>query len=229
MTKPVCLTAATLVLSALLGAAAAQAQEGTGILGNMFQTIFGGGSAGPSEVEYRERPPLVVPPRSSLPAPQERASARNTANWPNDPDVLRKRKAAQADDEIYLFSDRARMQRDRGELRLSNDELARGRIAAQSAANQPLGGLGDSILDDRNTRAMLLTPIQQMKQADALQKAAAAEVPTGVEPPRRFLTQPPSGLRQPTQKVAAPREAPIERQADNDLGIRTFQRQQQAN
>ena len=46
-------------------------------------------------IEYRERSPLVVPPRIDLPAP-EAAKTTTAPNWPKDPDVAERRKIRQA-------------------------------------------------------------------------------------------------------------------------------------
>src|SRR5262245_19894345 len=46
-----------------------------------------------SSIEYHERSPLVIPPSRSLPPPQQ-AGAGQTAAWPVDPDVKRKKEAA---------------------------------------------------------------------------------------------------------------------------------------
>jgi hypothetical protein len=40
-------------------------------------------------IDYRERSPLVVPPRTDLPPPQSTNPAAKTAGWPDDPDVKR--------------------------------------------------------------------------------------------------------------------------------------------
>jgi hypothetical protein len=44
-------------------------------------------------IDYRERSPLVVPPKIELPPPRSAGAEANTANWPQDPDE-KKRKAA---------------------------------------------------------------------------------------------------------------------------------------
>ena len=64
---------------------------------NMFGSILGaiGLTNDAPEIEYRERSPLVVPPKIKLPKPKETASA-NSAAWPKDPDIERK-KAAEAE------------------------------------------------------------------------------------------------------------------------------------
>jgi hypothetical protein len=46
-----------------------------------------------SQIEYRERSPLVIPPSKNLPAPEQAGAGRDAA-WPVDPDVKRKKEAA---------------------------------------------------------------------------------------------------------------------------------------
>jgi hypothetical protein len=46
-----------------------------------------------SQIEYRERSPLVVPPSRELPPPADANTARSAA-WPVDPDVKRRQDAA---------------------------------------------------------------------------------------------------------------------------------------
>jgi hypothetical protein len=48
------------------------------------------GIKGGPDIDYRERSPLVIPPRIDLPAPQANATA-NAPNWPVDADQKRKR------------------------------------------------------------------------------------------------------------------------------------------
>src|SRR5262249_2219667 len=48
-----------------------------------------------SEIEYRERAPLVVPPSRNLPPPQAEAPAARSAAWPKDPDVKGRKQAAE--------------------------------------------------------------------------------------------------------------------------------------
>lgn len=52
--------------------------------------LQGGGDA---EIDYRERSPLVVPPKRDLPPPQT-AGAQRDPNWPVDPDVKRANEVA---------------------------------------------------------------------------------------------------------------------------------------
>jgi hypothetical protein len=72
-----------LSLLALAGIApgAARAESGeSGIFGSMLKTL---GIGGENSIEYRERPPLVVPPTRELPPPQAPGAARDP-NWPAD-------------------------------------------------------------------------------------------------------------------------------------------------
>lgn len=214
--------AVAMIFGATLGPA--QAQEGAGFLGNAVLSVFGLGPSAPPPIEYRERPPLVVPPKSTLPSPQERAAAR-AGNWPQDPDIERRRRAEAEENDFFLFNRSVRAQRDTADIRMSPDELARGRTAARPSDGQPINPR-NPILDDRGS-GLVFDPIRQMRENDLRRAAAQQELPVGVEPPRRNLSQPPVGLRAPTQRVAASEEGRQERDADrNDLGIRNFQRRQ---
>jgi hypothetical protein len=47
-------------------------------------------------IDYRERSPLVVPPKLDLPPPASAAQATPAPNWPKDPDIQRRAAAAAA-------------------------------------------------------------------------------------------------------------------------------------
>jgi hypothetical protein len=51
-----------------------------GLFGSMLKSL---GIGGENQIEYRERPPLVVPPTHELPPPQTSATVRDP-NWPVD-------------------------------------------------------------------------------------------------------------------------------------------------
>jgi hypothetical protein len=44
-----------------------------------------------SGIDYRERSPLVVPPKLDLPAPQSAKQEASVPNWPKDPDEARRK------------------------------------------------------------------------------------------------------------------------------------------
>src|SRR5436305_4357732 len=47
-------------------------------------------------IDYRERSPLVVPPRLDLPQPTSAEGAKVAPNWPKDPDEKRRKEIAAA-------------------------------------------------------------------------------------------------------------------------------------
>ncbi|HEY0218680.1 MAG TPA: hypothetical protein VGC26_02770 [Afipia sp.] len=71
--------------------------EDQGIVRNLIKGISGEGMDN-SKIEYRERSPLVVPPKLSLPPPAPKKSQMG-ANWPKDPDEQARREAAAANRE----------------------------------------------------------------------------------------------------------------------------------
>ena len=63
------------------GVARAEDSGDNGIFGSMLKSL---GIGGENRIEYRERPPLVVPPTRDLPPPQITGAVRDP-NWPVDP------------------------------------------------------------------------------------------------------------------------------------------------
>jgi hypothetical protein len=63
------------------GVARAEDSGEAGLFGSVLKSL---GLGGENHIEYRERPPLVVPPTRDLPPPQTAATARDP-NWPVDP------------------------------------------------------------------------------------------------------------------------------------------------
>jgi hypothetical protein len=90
--------AGVLALIALIalapGAARAEESGDNGIFSTMLKGL---GIGGENHIEYRERPPLVVPPTRELPPPQSTATARDP-NWPADPKAAARKKGDQIRD-----------------------------------------------------------------------------------------------------------------------------------
>ncbi len=165
----------------LIAAQPAFAQEGL-----LFKNIMEGviGKRGGEDIEYRERPPLVVPPGSALPRPQEPASAR-TAAWPNDPDVARRREAAEA--RILPFTE---SEKTRNNAWLNQTELRRG--PAARATGRPV------VVEELSNSNNQIEPIRRAKEEAARRgQEDLAQLNYGSEPPRRLLTEPPVGYRRP--------------------------------
>ncbi len=194
-----------LVLTGLLAAASFSAPaKAQGVL-DFARNVLGIQDEKP-EVSYPERAPLVVPPTLQLRQPQQPASAGNP-NWPKDPDVEARRAAAEA------ARNTAPEVRALGRTPLlSVDEMrASGRRgAAPAAASEP------------NWAERPLLSVQEMRELDARGRAAmqAPVVASGVEPPRRYLTDPPTGYRKPAAgaPVGLPkRERSVRILTDSDI------------
>ena len=74
------------ILAANLATNPAYAQASGSAEGTLWGSMLKGlGIGGENNIEYRERPPLVVPQTRDLPPPQPAGTARNDPNWPADP------------------------------------------------------------------------------------------------------------------------------------------------
>ncbi len=189
-----------IVASAFLSFAAASAPaKAQGI----FDTVLGiiGVDEEKPEIIYRERAPLVVPPKMVLRPPETSLIEGNKA-WPQDPDV-QSRKAAEAQRKLpngMTEQERKRLNGDRASM--SEVQASRG------TGGKWNGPVEQNTFDnDRNKRADWLRP-------DVLAaESRAAELSTpksGIEPERRYLTDPPTGLRKPSANAEfkAPKVAP---------------------
>lgn len=191
--------AAFLAALTSLAPAAASAQEGV-----FFKDLLGSlgiidGEKDP--IVYRERPPLVLPPgqrAATLPAPlpQDAAPSRNPA-WPNDPDVVAAREAAiRARQPVPLRSDR--LDPTQG-ARLSVDEIRAGRRvgggAVQGPARANYAGREDTWVH----------PDELRKLDRNIPKPSDSVIAYGQEPERRYLSDPPAGLRRPASNAPIPR------------------------
>jgi hypothetical protein len=167
--------------SLLLAASPVFAQEGV-LFKNLMEGVIG--KRGGDDIEYRERPPLVVPPGSALPRPQEPASAR-TAAWPDDPDVARRRAAANAS--VLPFTDN---QNTRNNAWLNQGELRRG--PAPRGTGRPV------VVEEHSNFNNQIEPIRRARdEAARRSQEDLAQLNYGSEPPRRLLTEPPVGYRRP--------------------------------
>lgn len=159
-------------------------------------------------IDYRARAPLVVPPRLDLPKPK--VAARDPS-WPNDPDIAERRHAAAAAQRpAPQITPNTRVE-------MSPQELAAGRTSETPKAGPP-----DDCQASAGTPLCLYTP---WKVLTSMVGGAPDKVDPGVEPDRRYLTEPPVGYRRASAATTAtidiPKEAP-------DAGdARAYTRQQQ--
>lgn len=169
-----------------LAAQPAFAQEGM-LFKNLIEGTFGRSEG--ADIDYRARAPLVVPPNSNLPPPQQAASSRNAA-WPNDPDVQRRKD--EANPRPYVEAEGAREN-----PTLTPKEMRRvGRLASQPITG-PMGTV------EQNTYNNQILPIRQGRELAARQsKEAESTLLYGSEPQRRTLVEPPVGYRRPADSAA---------------------------
>jgi hypothetical protein len=170
-------------LATLLTGAPARAEEGVAIkslLGNM-------GIIPPDKekIRYRERAPLVLPPKMDLREPSAGGLAAANPQWPKDPDVEAKNRRAAEERRPATLSDTRRMSENNP--RLSVDELRAGRDPSAKTRPDPSLHRGDNARD-----VLLLSPDElrsKKKSNDDDAKLA------GGEPERRSLSEPPAGMR----------------------------------
>lgn len=179
----------------LLAISAAQAQDDDemtfeeGIIHNIM-TGLGATNMENRGIDYRERSPLVVPPKIDLPPPETSQEVTNVPNWPKDADEMeRKRLRAAARKNRVLGSDGARP--------LMPDELAAGRTRA-TRATEPL--------QPGATTSPMLSPSQLGFKGNVFSTmfggtATETKAFTG-EPTRETLTQPPPGYQTPSSGYA---------------------------
>src|ERR1700761_2413586 len=86
---------------------------------------IGGTNMDNSGIDYRERSPLVVPPKLDLPPPASSRAEVKVPNWPKDPDEAR-RKAILAARKKDAHKDAEQLSRDASRV-LTPDELNKGR------------------------------------------------------------------------------------------------------
>ncbi len=161
---------------------------------------------------YNERAPLVLPPKMDLPAPAAPHGAEaNNANWPKDPDLAARRKAAReaktpyTDSELYKLSEGKR---------LSIDEVRAGRNPnSRDALPQPSGGWGKE-----NSR---MTP-DELRSFGTNKKVELEG--DGLE--RRYLSDPPQTLLKAAPGAALKASADPQPMGDPDSAQAFIQQQQ---
>ncbi len=161
-------------------------------------------------IEYRERAPLVVPPSTNLRTPVESSSPEDRrANWPQDPDVVARRKAA-ADARKPVMVDSITGREIGGPVRrLSPEEIRAGRVAGQEVTSVPQRPRY-SDRDFNNVFGGLAT----LREMDKQSAPSADGGLDRTEPRREFLTDPPTGLRRPADN------APFRATREGSLGAR---------
>lgn len=188
------------------GGAASAADDG---YDNVFSSVLTAVGLMPPdrspEIEYRERAPLVLPPSTTLAKPVEGGVTRSAA-WPQDADVIKRRKAAEEArapvDHVFGAA----------QEKLSHEELMRGRIAGAGVREIPESALRRAECGNQgNNQACRLDDIREMEAKHAEYEGSGqgdGALAVGQEPDRMYLTQPPKGYMKVTRVVKATAEAP---------------------
>jgi hypothetical protein len=146
------------------------------------------------DIDYRERAPLVLPPKMDLVAPA--ATASHPASWPQDPDVVRRNRAA--------ADSRAPVPVGKGPDVLSRAELMKGRVDDRPVSAQRAADCGNN---GNRRNCLVLSPDQLRAESAHYQEnnpdAQKAELQPGQEPEREYLTQPPKGYLKLTKATKA--------------------------
>jgi hypothetical protein len=167
-----------------------------GIYESLMDMVGMGEKSDPPPIAYRERSPLVVPPKLDLPDPQQPASQRAAA-WPTDQEIVRARKKATENNARGM----AKYNESNGGERLSAQEQREMRSAGkpESPVSGPAAGCSMDPFDKSGCSPSeywsKLAVVPASKDETTLQ--------AGVEPEREYLTQPPKGFLKPTKNVKA--------------------------
>jgi hypothetical protein len=159
------------------------------IIGGIIAGI-GGTNMDNRGIDYRERSPLVVPPRLDLPPPAAASDPSKVANWPKDPDETRRKKAIAERKKVTAkyANEEARS--------LTPDELnrARGSGSRVDVPDQPGNAINNSPLSP-----------SQLGFDGSLSTLFGSKPEVGKfkgEPSRESLTQPPVGYQTPSPNYA---------------------------
>jgi hypothetical protein len=199
LTRTLRLAAIALGIGLVMASGAARAQEDDEDDKTFEEKIIEGIMAGIGGtnmenrgIDYRERSPLVVPPKIDLPPPAAAAADVKAPNWPKDPDDARRKAAIAA---------RKKENKDPREASrvLTPAELAVGKTAPPSRTNN------DPIQPGNSNTNPILSPSQLGYNGgfSGLFGGNKSETaPFKGEPTRESLTQPPSGYQTPSPNFA---------------------------
>src|SRR3974390_306892 len=195
------LSAVVLGVGLLVASGAARAQENDDddktfeekIIEGIMKGI-GGTNMDNTGIDYRERSPLVVPPKLELPPPAANSTEVKAPNWPKDPDEARRKAAIAA-------RKKAKPNEIEAARPLTPSELNVARTAPSGGRTQnpdwdvPGGEPGMNILSpsqlgfEGRFSSLFGGNKTEMKEFNA-------------EPPRESLTQPPPGYQTPSSNFA---------------------------
>ncbi|QDL98924.1 hypothetical protein FLL57_17120 [Rhodopseudomonas palustris] len=152
-----------------------------------------------SGINYRERSPLVVPPKLDLPPPETAAAAAPAPNWPKDADLQRRK-------EIRAAESKAKPSPWESAQPLTPSQLKSVRAEAGKGGNDPMQ-------PGNQQNNPMLSPSQLGFNGSLWSVFGGSKTETATfsgEPTRETLTQPPVGYQTPSSNYAygtGPKEA----------------------
>ncbi|MBR0702293.1 hypothetical protein ML401_04680 [Bradyrhizobium sp. 62B] len=161
------------------------------IIDNLMSGI-GAKSMEKKGIEYRERSPLVVPPKLDLPPPATEAKA--APNWPKDPEEKRRKEAIAARRKATKETENWQAAR-----QLTPAEMKAGQVAAAPrTSNDPIqpGTNGNPSLSPAEL-GFSGGLWNMMKGGNATEEKKFTS-----EPPRQSLVEPPAGYQTPSPNYA---------------------------
>lgn len=204
LTRALRLTAVAAAIGFVMTAGAARAQDDEDddtfeekIIRNIMGGIGGTNMEKPG-IEYRERSPLVLPPKIDLPPPVSAASEVNDPSWPKDPDVQRRKAAIAANKKSKPTPWEAGQSILPSKLATGGSGVVR---RADTDPGKPVGNENPS-----------LSPSQlgfSGKLGSLFGGNAPQSVPFKGEPDRESLTQPPTGYQTPSPNFAYGTGGPV--------------------
>lgn len=183
-----------LLVVGLTVAGGAQAQQQGEFMRNTLSTLGLIEPERPS-IAYRERAPLVMPPKldgNALPAPQARGAS---PQWPKDPEVRQRERALEEARRPTPRGGQGRYNDNNATLTI--DEMRSGRRAGAEIPTEPVSRPGD------NTReSTWLNPFGLLRGEEKTE-------PADVEPQRDALTDPPTEYRRSPRAAVRTGRGPV--------------------
>jgi len=189
--------ATTVLAGALLGTGAAQAQQKEGELMRDTLSTLGLIERDRPAINYRERAPLVMPPKldgKALPPPR---SANASPEWPREPEIVARQKAEQ--EARVPKGNQPQGRYNDNNVTLSIDEMRSGRREGANLTTEVERKPGDNHRD-----SFWVNPLELLKGVGETKTE-----PVLAEPSREMLTEPPTGYRKAPKPVARNTSDPI--------------------
>jgi hypothetical protein len=165
-------------------------------LGSVFGGFFDNDKVEP-DIQYRDRPRLVLPPKLDLPPPAASPSASAT-DWPRDPDVENFKKMKAEQDKPHTRTTPARLRTGGEDAQIPVNGVVTTNYTSGLGPSQRkcMAGPGGSC-DSAPSPSINWNPLTWV----GLEKKPATVL--GPEPARTSLTDPPLGYREPVEGVGA--------------------------